>query len=75
MPACEHIIVVFNNEHTLKPQPKVCNNGYRKSVVNKPINVRQGMAKFSECNYDEPGEAAGYKPPVKQSFHLTGKYA
>jgi len=65
MPGRKHIIVVFDNEHPLKPQPKVCDNGYRKRIVNKSIDVRQGMAKFSECNYDDPGEAAGYKPRVK----------
>jgi hypothetical protein len=65
MPGRKYIIVIFDDEHPLKPKPKVCDNRYGKSIVNKPVNVWQWMAKFAGCNYDEPCEAAGYKPPVK----------
>lgn len=75
MPGAKHVIVIFDNEHPLKPQPKVCYNRYGKNIIDKPINIGQGMAKFAESNYDQPSEAAGNKPPVKQCFHLAGKYA
>ena len=75
MPGAKHVVVIFDNEHPLKPQTKVCYNRYGKSVVNKPSEIGHGMAKFAEGNYDQPGEAAGNKPSIKQCFHLAGKNA
>lgn len=75
MPGRKHIVIIFDDEHPLKPQSKVCNNLYGKSIINKAINIWEWVAKFAESNNDQPGEAADYKPRVKQCFHLTGKYA
>ncbi len=52
MPGGKHIVVIFDNKHSLKPQRQVCDNRYGKSVVNKPIDIWQGVAEFAKSNHD-----------------------